>query len=132
MEYRKRQILFYNIKELVKRRGISISTLCKETEIPESRIYGWATGASSVVTGDLERVSKYFGITKDDLLSKECLDSAAAVPLDKQDEIYREVLDTFGLSAHNLLKVFNSMSDNSLRAAALECMNAIKHVEVSR
>ena len=131
MEYRKRQVLFYNIKELVKRRGISITTLCKETEIPESRIYGWETGASSVVTGDLERVAKYFGITADDLLSKECLDSAAAVPLDKQDKIYREVLDTFGLSAHNLLKVFNSMSDNNLRAAALECMNAIKHVEVS-
>ena len=131
MEYRKRQVLFYNIKELIKRRGISMSALCKEVEIPESRMYGWETGASAVISGDLERVAKYFGISTDDLLSKDCLDSAAAVPLDKQDKIYREVLDTFGLSAHNLLKVFNSMSNNDLRAAALECVNAVKSVEVN-
>ena len=130
MEYRKKQILFYDIKELAKRRGISISTLCKETEMPESRIYGWENGASAVSSRDLEKVAKYFGISTDDLLSKDCLDSAAAVPLDKQDKIYREVLDTFGLSAHNLLKVFNSMSNTDLRAAALECLNAIKSVEV--
>ena len=130
MEYRKRQILFYNIKELIRRRGISISTLCKEVEIPESRMYGWENGASAVSSRDLEKVAKYFGISTDDLLSKDCLDSAAAVPLDKQDKIYRDVLDAFGLSAHNILKVFNSMSDNDLRAAALECLNAIKHVEV--
>ena len=68
MEYRKRQVLFYNIKELIKRRGISMSTLCKEVEIPESRMYGWETGASTVVNGDLERVAKYFGISTDDLL----------------------------------------------------------------
>ena len=130
MEYRKKQILFYNIKELIRRRGISISTLCKEVEIPESRMYGWENGASAVSSRDLEKVAKYFGISTDDLLSKECLDSAAAVPLAKQDKIYRDVLDAFGLSAHNILKVFNSMSDNNLRAAELECLNAIKHVEV--
>ena len=131
MEYRKRQVLFYNIKELIKRRGISMRTLCKEVEIPESRIYGWENGASAVSSRDLEKVAKYFGISTDDLLSKGCLDSTAAVPLDKQDKIYREVLDAFGLSAHNLLKVFNSMSNNDLRAAALECLNALKSVEVN-
>lgn len=130
MEYRKRQVLFYNIKELIKHRGISMSTLCKEVEIPESRMYGWENGASAVSSRDLEKVAKYFGISTDDLLSKDCLDSAADVPLDKQNKIYREVLKTFGLSAYNLLKVFNSMSNNDLRAAALECLNAIKSVEV--
>lgn len=129
MEYRKRQILFYNIEELAKRRGISISTLCREAEIPESRIHGWETGVSSVVSGDIERIARYFGITAEDLLSKECLNSTTDVRSDKQDKIYKEVLDTFGISAHDLLEIFNSMSNNDLRAAALECVKAIKAVE---
>ena len=65
-------MIFTNVSNLCRSRGISIARLEKEVGLGNSTIRGWVN--SSPTVEKLKAVADYFGVTVDDLLS----DSEAA------------------------------------------------------
>lgn len=62
-------MIFTNILDLCRERGISIAKLERETGLGNATIRGWAT--SSPTVEKLKAVADYFGVTVDSLLSEQ-------------------------------------------------------------
>lgn len=62
-------MIFTNISELCKQRGISIAKLERETGLGNATIRGWET--SSPTIEKLKAVADYFNVTVDSLLSEQ-------------------------------------------------------------
>ena len=62
-------MLYENVCDLCKKKGISIYKLEQETGLGNATIRGWQM--SSPRTENLKRVADYFGVTIDELLKGE-------------------------------------------------------------
>ena len=62
------EVLFYNIKSLCDKKGISISKLEKECGLGQGTIYKWKRVSPSI--DNLQKVADYFKVTINKLVKK--------------------------------------------------------------
>lgn len=84
------------LKELIKKRGVSVSAVARATGVPVTTIHNWLSGQPPRKIDQVKRVAEYFGVCVDYLCYEiDCITNPPKVlqMAFERDEIYTGVFE---------------------------------------